>query len=55
MADKLMYTPNDDTQNCSFYRLEVETFRHLTQWTNKSWFKIVPKVFEQMNERMFWD
>ena len=32
MADKLMYKPNDDTQNYLFCRLQlvVETFGHLT-------------------------
>ena len=30
MTDKLMYTPNDDTQNYSFFRLQffVEAFGH---------------------------
>ena len=33
MADKLMYFPNDDTQNFSFWRLQlaVETFGHSTK------------------------
>ena len=32
MADKLMYIPNDDTQNNSFcgVKLVVETFEHST-------------------------
>ena len=38
MADKLMYMPNDDTQNHSFCRLKavgVETFGHSTKRTNQ--------------------
>ena len=33
MADKLMYIPNDDTQNYPFYRLllMVETFKLINQ------------------------
>ena len=33
MADKMMYIPNDDTQNYSFFRLKfmVVTFGHSTQ------------------------
>ena len=32
MADKLMYIPNDDKQNCPFCRIQlvVETFEHST-------------------------
>ena len=38
MADKLMYIPNDDTQNYPFCNLQlvVETFGHLTRRTNQS-------------------
>ncbi len=40
MAEKIMYIPNDDTQNCPFDRLqiEVEMFRHSTHQSkfNKS-------------------
>ena len=37
MADKLMYIPNDNTENYLFCRLQsaVETFGHLTWWTNQ--------------------
>ena len=33
-----MYIPNDDAQNYPFCRLKlvVETFGHLTKWTNQS-------------------
>ncbi len=45
MADKLMYISNDDTQNYPFYSLElvVETFGHLTQWTNQSKYNKCPQ------------
>ena len=37
MADKLVYTPNDDTQYYLFCRLQlgVKTFGHSTLWTNQ--------------------
>ena len=43
MADRLMYIPNDDTQNYPLCRLQlvVETFEHSTMWTNQSKFTIV--------------
>ena len=33
MADKLIYNPNDDTQNYLFFRFLVEMFGHATKWT----------------------
>ena len=38
MANKLMYIPNDDTQNCPFCKLKllVETFEHPTFNTNQT-------------------
>ena len=41
-----MITPNDDTQNYFFSRLQivVETFEHSTLWSNQSKFTKVPKV-----------
>ena len=37
MADKLMYIPDNDTQNYFFCKLQlvVETFEHSTWWTNQ--------------------
>ena len=37
MADKLMYIPNDDTNNYPFCRLKlvVETFEYTTESTNQ--------------------
>ena len=52
MADKLMYIPNDDTQNILFYRLKlmVATFKHLT--TNQQIiFTAVPKVVKPTNKK----
>ena len=45
MADKVMYIPNDNTQNYSLCRLElvVETFGQSTQWTNQSKLNKSPK------------
>ena len=38
MADKLMYIPNEDTQNYPFYELKlmVKTFEHSTEPTNQN-------------------
>ena len=54
MANKLMYIPNDDTQNNHFCRLQlmVETFEHLTKWTNQSNLLKVSKVVKAMNKKM---
>ena len=43
MADKLMHTPNDDTQNYPFSRLqlEVETFGHSTNQNSIKVLKVV--------------
>ena len=53
MADKLMYIPNDDTQNYHFGRLQsvVETFgTQLNESTNHNSMK-VPKVDKLMNKK----
>ena len=49
MADKLMYIPNDDTENHPFCTLQsVETFGHPTKWTNQS---KVHKVVRSTNKK----
>ena len=47
MADKLMYIPNDNTQNQSFYTLQivVETFVYSSKLTNQSKFNKSPQGF----------
>ncbi len=42
MADKLMYIPNDDTQNHPFSRLQlvVETFGQINEPTNQNSIKV---------------
>ena len=52
MADKLMYIPNDYTQNFPFCRLQlvVETFKTLNKPTNQNAMK-VPKVVEPTNKK----
>ena len=53
MNGKLMYIPNDDTQNHSFCRLQlvVETFKHPTyEPTNQNSIK-VPNVVKPANEQ----
>ena len=53
MTDKLLYIPNDDMQNCPFYRLQlmIETFdTQLNELTNKNLMK-VPKVVKPTNEK----
>ena len=54
MADKLMYTPNDDSQNYPFCRLNlvVKTFEHLTyKPTNQNSVKILIKVVYPTNKK----
>ena len=48
-----MYISNDNTQNYSFYRLQlvVETFEHSTYWTNQSKSLKVPKVVKPTNKK----
>ena len=50
---KFTYIPFDDTQSYPFWRLEliVETFWHLTQWSNQSKLPKVPKVVKPMNKK----
>ena len=53
MADKLMYIPNNDTQNYPFCRLQlvVKTFGNtIKEPTNKN-SKKVPKVIKPTNEK----
>ena len=55
MADKLLYNPNDYTQNYSLFELQfvVKTFGHSTQWTNQFQYLMkVPKVVEPMNKKV---
>ena len=40
MTDKLMHTPNDDTQ----LQLMVETLGQSTQWTNQSNSNLSPQI-----------
>ena len=53
MANRLMYIPNDATQNYLFCRLElvVETFGHLTLWTKKTNRIKAPKFIKQTNKK----
>ena len=54
MADKLMYIPNDDTQNDPFFRLQfvIKTLNtQLNELTNQHSPK-VPKVFNRMIVRI---
>ena len=53
MADKLMYIPNDDTQNYHFCRIKlmVATFEHSTKLTNQSKFIKVPKDVKPTNKK----
>ncbi len=48
MTTKLMYIPNDDTQNYTFYRLQyvVETYEHLSEWCNQLKFNKSPQSCE---------
>ena len=52
MADKLMYIPNDNTQNCPFcnVKLVVETFEQATKYSNQSKFTKVPKIVKPTNK-----
>ena len=46
MTDKLVYIPNDDTQNYPLCRLQLvveETFGHLSKLTNQSKFNKSPQ------------
>ena len=49
MADKLMYTPNDDTQNYPFCRLKsiAKTLKLMNQLI-----KLVPKVVKPANKNI---
>ena len=53
MADKLIYIPNDDTQNYPFctLKLAVDKFGHSTKQTNKSYSIKVPNVVKLKNEK----
>ena len=53
MADKLMYIPNDDTQNYPFCKLKlvVKICEHSTEWINQSKLHEVPKVVKPSIEK----
>ena len=53
MVNKLMYIPNNDTQNYHFCRLRlvVETFQHSTKRTNQSKLINRPKVVKTTNKK----
>ena len=53
MADKLMFIPNDDTQNYLFcrFKLVVETFEHSIFLINQSKFTKVSKVVKPTNKK----
>ncbi len=53
MADKMMYIPNDDTQNLTICRLQlvVETIVHSTKLTNQSNFTKVSKVVKSIKKK----
>ena len=55
MTDKLMYIPNEDTQNYPFCRLQlvVETFGHSTSEPNNLNSTKVPKVVKPSNKKNF--
>ena len=55
MADKLLYIPNDNTQNYPFCILQLvfKTFGHLTKWTNQSNFNRSPQDWEQAILRLW--
>ena len=57
MAEKFMYTYNDNTQNFHFCRLqlEVEIYKHFhnNEPNNQNLIGIVPKVVEPMNGKRY--
>ena len=56
MADKIIYIPNDDTQNDPLCRLHlvVEAFGHSAEWTNQSEFYKFLKVVTPTNKKTLW-
>ena len=51
MADKFLFIPNDDTQNCPFCRFKLKRLNtQLNKPTNQISVK-VPKVVKQMNKK----
>ena len=50
MAHKKMYTPNDDTHNYPFSRLQLVVEAQFNELTNKN-LKKVPKVVEPTNNK----
>ena len=54
MVDTLIYISNDETQNYPFCRLKlvVETFEHLTKWTNQLKFTEVTEATKPTNKQM---
>ena len=50
MTVKLMYIPNDDTQNCPFCKLQIVVETQLIEPTNQNLIK-VPQVFKSTNKK----
>ena len=50
MVDKLIYIPNDDTQNYPFCRLLLVVDNQLNETTNQNTTK-VPKVIKPTNKK----
>ena len=57
MGDKLMYIPNEETQNYQFCRLKlvIKMFGHSTKWTNKKLIKVSKIVKSTNNKTLLWD
>ena len=55
MANKLMYIPNDGTQNYHFYRLKLvaKKFEHSNKETNQLNLTKGPKVVQLTNKKTF--
>ena len=51
MADKLMYIPNDDTQNYPFCRLKL-VLKHLNTQLIETTNQKVPKVIKSRNKKV---
>ena len=51
IADKLMYIPNDDTQNYLFCRLKL-VFKHLNTQLIETTNQKVPKVIKSRNKKV---
>ena len=51
MADKIMYFPNNDTQNYPFYKSGVEMFKHSTNQPTNQNCKSIPKAVKPTNKK----